>query len=120
MSVYSRRPSGRKTVPPRRNESSGAFVRDLKARPAPEPKKKAVPKPKPAPEPETKAEVAPKPAPAPAPEPEPEPEASEEPSMEMTRAELNEAALAAGIEDPDKLPNKQAVLDAINAAALEG
>ena len=50
-------------------------------------------------------------APAPVSEPEAEPSVS----MENTRAELNEAALALGIENPDQLANKQAVLDAILA-----
>lgn len=33
-----------------------------------------------------------------------------------TRDELNAQAVAAGVEDPHKLPNKQAVVDAIDAA----
>lgn len=37
-----------------------------------------------------------------------------EPSTEMSRAELNAMAEAVGIEHPDKFPNKQAVVDAID------
>lgn len=37
------------------------------------------------------------------------------PSLSMSRAELDEAAKAAGVEEPEKLANKQAVLDAIEA-----
>lgn len=33
----------------------------------------------------------------------------------MKRADLDEHARKAGVEDPDKLPNKQAVIDAIEA-----
>lgn len=39
----------------------------------------------------------------------------EAPSLDMTRAELNALAESLGIESPDKLANKQAVLDAILA-----
>lgn len=50
-------------------------------------------------------------------EPAPEPNAEE--TREMTRAELNEAADQLGIEGAAKLPNKQAVIDAINARSVE-
>lgn len=42
-----------------------------------------------------------------------------EPSLSMSRQDLNAKAVAVGVEDPRKLANKQAVLDAINAT-LEG
>lgn len=35
---------------------------------------------------------------------------------EATRDELNEVAASLGVEKPERLPNKQAVLDAINTA----
>lgn len=34
----------------------------------------------------------------------------------LSREELNDAAVEAGVEDPEDLPNKQAVIDAINEA----
>ena len=37
----------------------------------------------------------------------------------MTRRDLNAKAVSVGVESPEKLPNKQAVVDAINAT-LEG
>lgn len=36
---------------------------------------------------------------------------------ELNREELDERAIEAGVEDPEKLPNKQAVIDAINNVA---
>src|SRR5215471_3628273 len=39
---------------------------------------------------------------------------SEEELMAMTRDELNQQAAEAGVEDPASLPNKQAVIDAMN------
>ncbi len=60
--------------------------------------------------------------------PEPEPEATPEPedgedddapegaNMDMKRSELNALAEEAGVESPGDLPNKKAVIDAINAA----
>lgn len=51
----------------------------------------------------------------------PEPEAggeddAAEPSMDMKRSELDALAESLGVESPDKLPNKQAVIDAIHEA----
>jgi hypothetical protein len=43
------------------------------------------------------------------------PEGAEK-APEPTRAELNAEALAAGVTEPEKLANKQAVIDAITAA----
>lgn len=37
-------------------------------------------------------------------------------STKMTRPKLNKLAKKAGVESPESLPNKQAVVDAINAA----
>ena len=48
----------------------------------------------------------------------PEPE-SAEPNMDMKRSELNAIAEEVGVENPDKLPNKQSVLDAIVEAQGE-
>ena len=42
-----------------------------------------------------------------------------EPNMDMKRSELNAIAEEVGVESPDKLPNKQAVLDAIVEAQGE-
>lgn len=35
-------------------------------------------------------------------------------STDLSRSDLNQRALAVGVENPDQLPNKQAVVDAIN------
>ncbi|BBC28625.1 hypothetical protein [Mycobacterium phage PR] len=43
------------------------------------------------------------------------PEEPEGPSLSWSRDELNEHAAILGIENPESLPNKQAVLDAIHA-----
>lgn len=43
------------------------------------------------------------------------PAESEGPSLEMKRSELDELARQAGVQKPEKLPNKQAVLEAIEA-----
>lgn len=52
-----------------------------------------------------------------APEPEEDEEdAPAEVSLDMKRSELNAIAEGLGVEDPNKLPNKQAVLDAISDA----
>lgn len=119
---YNRRPSRRQTVPPRRHDSPGAFVRDLKAEAEKAPGPKSAPAPAPKPKVEAKPKVEPKVEPKPepkkveeAPKPAPAPEKVVI-SMEMTRVELNEAAASIGIEDADKLPNKQSVIDAINEA----
>jgi len=53
-----------------------------------------------------------------------EPEVEEEPEvkhagMEMKRSELNALAEEAGVKDPDKLPNKKAVIDAITEAVAD-
>ena len=106
------------------------IIADAPARPSivqvPEPIPEAAPEPEPAnveealaaagvepevaPEPaeEVKAEAEPEVAPEPA-------EEAEEASMELSRKELNELAATLGIEEADKLPNKQAVIDAIQA-----
>lgn len=47
------------------------------------------------------------------------PKAADEPKPEPTRAELNAAAAALGIAEPEKLANKQAVIDAIAAKKAE-
>jgi len=112
MKWYSRRPSRRKSVPPRRTAQATA--------PDPEPtlKPEVEPEPEPVPEVEVEVEVEPVPEPEPEPEVEPEMDELEVPDMTMdnTRGELNEAAREAGVESPEKLPNKQAVLDALDTA----
>ncbi len=45
----------------------------------------------------------------------PTPPADDTPDLTNTRDELNEAAADAGVPDPESLPNKEAVLDAIEA-----
>lgn len=42
-----------------------------------------------------------------------------EPAIGPTRRELNEQAVALGVESPDKLPNKAAVIDAIQVAQAQ-
>ena len=42
-------------------------------------------------------------------------DAADAPSLDDSRATLNRYALSVGVDDPDTLPNKQAVMDAIAA-----
>lgn len=49
----------------------------------------------------------------------PEPEEADTPSADQTRAQLNSYAVENGVEEPEKLPNKDAVLDAIEQAKEE-
>ena len=78
------------------------------------------------PEPEAVAEAEPEAAePDPEPEaaePDPEPEAAGDPeiNMDMKRSELNAIAESLGVESPEKLSNKKAVIDAIHEAQGEG
>ena len=67
------------------------------------------------PEPEAVAEAEPEAA-------DPEPEAAGDPeiNMDMKRSELNAIAESLGVESPEKLSNKKAVIDAIHEAQGEG
>lgn len=52
--------------------------------------------------------------------PEPEPAAADVPLADLKRPELDKLAADLGIEDPAKLPNKGAVVEAIEAAQAAG
>ena len=69
-----------------------------------------------APEPEPEATPEPEPEATPEPEDGEDDDAPEGANMDMKRSELNALAEEAGVESPGDLPNKKAVIDAINAA----
>jgi len=102
-----------RAVPERGRLASAAVVQPANVEEAlktvSEPAPEAPPEPKPEPDPivdEAPGDDA-------TPQPEDDTDTTEV-SLDMKRDELNTVAVSLGVENPDKLPNKQAVIDAIN------
>ncbi len=93
-----------------------ALEAEAASKPVSEPAPEASPKPKP----EAVIEAAPEDDATPEPEDGEDDDAPEAANMDMKRSELNALAEEAGVDSPGDLPNKQAVIDAINAAQGDG